>query len=54
MKVPNAYNEYANIKYISMLDEVLSIANLYYSNQEDLTRRVQGTSQWNLQSRYTM
>ena len=42
MKVPNSHNEYANVKYISMLEEVLSIANLYYSHHEDLTRRLQG------------
>lgn len=42
VKVPNPYNEYANVKYISMLEEVLSIANLYYSHHEDLTKRLQG------------
>ena len=43
VKLPSSRNEYANVKYISMLQNVLSVANLYYSHHEDLTKRLQDT-----------
>ena len=34
---------YANVKYLEMLQDVLKITNLYFSNHDDLTKRLQGS-----------
>lgn len=43
MKLPSANDEYANVKYCSMIESVMKAANLYYSHHIDLTKRLQST-----------
>ena len=44
MKLPSLEQNTINEKYISMIDEVLYNIKMYYSQHEDLTRRLQGRS----------
>ena len=41
VKIPSQNEEYANMKYCSMIEEVMKTANLYYSHHMDLTKRLQ-------------
>lgn len=43
MKLPIIGNNPVNDRYLSMIRKVLSTINLYYSNYEDLSRRLQGS-----------
>ena len=44
MKLPSANDEYANVKYCSMIEGVMKAANLYYSHHIDLTKRLNRTN----------
>ncbi|KAK8825556.1 hypothetical protein WA577_000729 [Blastocystis sp. JDR] len=43
VKIPSQNEEYANMKYCSMIEEVMKTANLYYSHHMDLTKRLQSS-----------
>ena len=42
VKLPLVGDNPVNDSYISMIQTVLAITNIYYSHDEDLTKRVQG------------